>query len=75
MVPHMVNDNDETARLYEESFQRLATLPVLARIPPGQAAELIDDVLVASLFRRRANLEQWLTGALTLAVKQMEESQ
>lgn len=75
MVPNIVSDGEETARIYAESFHNLAALPMLAGIPADRAAELIDDVLVASLFRPRANLEQWLTGALAMAVKQMEEPQ
>lgn len=67
-------ETDEYERLYEESFRQLASLPVIVGMPAAEAGELIDAVLLASLYRNRANPSQWLAAALTDAATRKEES-
>lgn len=74
MVPLPTTETDEYERLYEESFRQLASLPVISGMPVAEAEELIDTVLLASLYRCRANPSQWLAAALTAAAARKEAS-
>jgi hypothetical protein len=64
----------DLAILYREQFRRLWALARELKIPRTAAAEVIDQVLVATLLRKLpANPEAWLDATLRAAAKQYRE--
>jgi hypothetical protein len=74
MLPLLVEVQDAHTRFYEEHFTRLAALLGMTGIATGEAADLIEEALYASLHRPRVNTEQWLIAAVSAAVTETEES-
>jgi hypothetical protein len=62
--------------LYSEHFPSLVRIAITKRVPIEEAEQLAHDVLMSSLFQfhRIGDLEAWLTGALTCAIRRNQRS-
>jgi hypothetical protein len=74
MLPIPVTRTEVPEQTYIAGFEYLATLPVLLAVPFDEATDLIDEVLLAALYRSRTNDPAWLSAALTTAVERLEAS-
>ncbi|MEA2492068.1 MAG: hypothetical protein QOH21_3860 [Acidobacteriota bacterium] len=74
MFPLLVKRTEDAEEAYIDTFEYLATLPVLGAVPADEAAELIDEVLLAALYRTRTNDRAWLSAALAAGVTRREAS-
>ncbi len=64
---------EDTAAEYGRHFDALSRLAEELKVPQGEAEELINDILLSTLFRRPiTDLDTWLAGAFTTAVKNRE---
>ncbi|HYH09379.1 MAG TPA: hypothetical protein VEK11_20195 [Thermoanaerobaculia bacterium] len=62
--------------LYDAHFPALVDFAVHNSVPLDEAEELAHEVLLSSLIHRGriSNLNAWLTGALTSAIRHKEEA-
>ena len=64
---------EDAAAEYLRHFAALSRLAEDLKVPAGEAEELINDILMSTLFKRPiTDLDTWLAGAFTTAVKNRE---
>jgi hypothetical protein len=64
--------NDELESMYHASFLQLSDLAAELGVSRDEAPDLIQSVLLGSLYSPRTDPERWLAAALTAAAKQRE---
>jgi hypothetical protein len=74
MFPLLVKRTEDAEKTYIDAFEYLGALPVLGALSSDEAAELIDEVLLASLHGTKTNGRAWLSAALAAGVTRREAS-
>jgi len=72
MLRHEPATSDSDVDIYSKRFQTLLRLAEQFNISSDDAEELVTNVLLSSLYSRTINdIDTWLTGALTHAVRRL----